>query len=96
MILAFYLGCDLNVTRELFLSVEAEYATPEAQSLHKVRDITFDTCKTLTRMYMSGIRVDREALNAVRKEFEEEKADIEGRLTTQVRQLMGGHSYQSQ
>ena len=87
--LSFYLRCDLNVTRELFLAIEADFATPESQSLHKVRDITFETCKTLTRMYMSGIRVDREALNAVRKEFEEEKADIEGRLTTQVRQLMG-------
>ena len=40
-------------------------------------------------MYMSGIRVDRSALDEVRLEFEQEKAEIEGRLQKKVRQLMG-------
>ncbi|MDC1200689.1 DNA polymerase [Pelagibacteraceae bacterium] len=38
---------------------------------------------------MSGFRVDRLTLQVVRKEFEEEKTAIEGRLFTQIRELMG-------
>ena len=87
--LSFYLRCDLNTTRELFHSIEADYSKPESQSLHTIRDVTFRTCKTLTRMYMSGIRVDRTALDAVRLEFEREKADIEDRLQHKVREVMG-------
>ena len=40
-------------------------------------------------MYMSGFRVDRLALQVVRKEFQQEKTDIEGRLFKQIRELMG-------
>ena len=40
-------------------------------------------------MYMSGIRVDRSALDEVRLQFEQEKAEIESRLQKKVRQLMG-------
>ena len=87
--LSFYLGCDLDTTCELFLDIERDYATTESSSLHRVKDVTFRTCKTLTRMYMSGFKVDRQALNDVRKEFEQEKADIEHRLMDQVRDLMG-------
>ena len=87
--LSFYLRRDLDVTRELFLAIEHDFAQPESASLHKVREVTFNTCKTLTRMYMSGIRVDGDALQQVRKEFEQEKADIEERLARKTRELMG-------
>jgi DNA polymerase I-like protein with 3'-5' exonuclease and polymerase domains len=87
--LSFYLKCDLDTTRELFHSIEADYSEPESESLHTIRDVTFRTCKTLTRMYMSGIRVDRTALDGVRIEFEREKADIEDRLQHKVREIMG-------
>ncbi len=87
--LSFYLRRDLDVTRELYLAIEQDYAQPESASLHKVREVTFDTCKTLTRMYMSGIRVDRQALDEVRKQFEQEKVDIEQRLSVKTRELMG-------
>ena len=87
--LSFYLRCDLDTTRELFHSIEADYAEPESEGLKSIRDTTFTTCKTLTRMYMSGIRVDRSALDEVRLQFEQEKAEIEGRLQKKVRQLMG-------
>ena len=40
-------------------------------------------------MYMSGIRVDRSALEEVRVEFEQEKAEIEDRLQKKIRKLMG-------
>ena len=87
--LSFYLRHDLLTTRELYLSIEDDFAKPESQSLHTVRGVTFDTCKTLTRMYMSGFRVDRQALSEVRQQFEQEKADIEDRLQRKVRELMG-------
>jgi len=87
--LSFYLRGDLDTTRELFHAIEADYAEPESKSLHTIRDVTFRTCKTLTRMYMSGIRVDRSALDEVRLEFEQEKAGIEDRLQHQVRKIMG-------
>ena len=87
--LSFYLRRDLDVTRELFLAIEHDFAQPESASLHKVREVTFNTCKTLTRMYMSGIRVDRDALQEVRLQFEQEKADIEERLARKTRELMG-------
>jgi DNA polymerase I-like protein with 3'-5' exonuclease and polymerase domains len=84
-----YLACDLDTTGELYESIEADYAKPDSDSLHKVRAITFATCKTLTRMHMSGFRVDRDALFSVKKQFQDELADIEERLNAQVRQLMG-------
>ena len=87
--LSYYLKCDLNTTRDLFLALEQDFSAPEAESLKHVKRVTFETCKTLTRLYMKGIKVDRNALAVVREEFEQEKADIEERLSTQVRELMG-------
>lgn len=87
--LSFYLRHDLLTTSELFHSIEADYAKSDSESLHTIRDTTFATCKTLTRMYMSGIKVDLEELDKVRHEFENEKAEIEARLQIKVRQLMG-------
>ena len=87
--LSFYLRCDLLSTSWLFHSIEADYAKPESTGLKVIRDTTFTTCKTLTRMYMSGIRVDRSALDEVRVEFEQEKAEIEDRMQKKIRKLMG-------
>ena len=87
--LSFYLRADLGATRELYLRQEETYADSSCASLHNIRDITFKTCTTLTRMYMSGIRVDQPALQEVRLKFEQEKAEIEERLHRQIRELMG-------
>ena len=87
--LSLYLRADLLTTSELFHSIEADYATPESKSLHTVREVTFNTCKTLTRMYMSGIRVDLEELERVREQFEDERSELETRLQSKVRELMG-------
>ena len=88
--LTHYLGCDIDTTGELFLATLTEgFSKSESNGMDRIRDITFRVCKTLTRMYMSGFRVDRLALRVVRKEFEQEKTDIEGRLFKQIRELMG-------
>ena len=87
--LSFYLRHDLLTTSGLFHAIEEDYAKPESSSLRTIRDTTFDTCRTLTRMYMSGIKVDLQELGRVRDDFEKEKAEIEDRLQKKVRQLMG-------
>ena len=88
--LSYYLGCDIDTTTELFHAIDTEgYAKSCSNGMDRVRAITCKVCKTLTRMYMSGFRVDRLALREVRKEFEEEKTNIEQRLFKQIRDLMG-------
>ena len=81
--LTFYLEADCNTTASLFHSQVADFMLPESQSLIKVRDITFEVCKLLTRMKADGMKVDRKALNAVRKEFEDERGTIQSRLQMQ-------------
>ena len=88
--LSHYLELDLRTTGELYKSIEKDYADPASHSLRSIQDITFRTCCTLGRMYMSGIRVDRTALEHVRNEFQREKEEIESRLYKRVRTLMGG------
>ena len=87
--LTYYLQCDLSTTRALYVELQEDYAKPDSESLINIRDITFKVCLTLSRMYSSGIKVDLDALASVRTEFEQEKADIEGRLQVKVRNLMG-------
>ena len=84
-----YLHQDLVVTKGLYWRLLEEYDKPEAQSLVNVRGITNDVCKTLTRMYMNGFKIDKSALQQVREDFEKELTDIERRLQAQVRELMG-------
>ena len=88
--LTHYLGCDVDTTAELFLATIAEgFSQSESYGMDRVRDITFKVCRTLTRMYMRGIRVDRVALQRVKEEFEQEKIAIQERLAKQTRELMG-------
>jgi len=84
-----YLVSDILTTSELFCTLEQDYAQPESQSLHTVRDVTFDTCKTLTRMHVSGIKVDLQKLQDVRVAFEDERSELETRLHIKVREIMG-------
>ena len=88
--LNYYLGCDIDTTSELFVAITTEAgAQSEGDRMDRVRDITFRVCQALTRMYMRGFRVDRRALQEVRELFKQEKADIEKRLFSQIRELMG-------
>lgn len=87
--LSLYLRADLLTTSELFHQQERDFAQADSQSLHNVRQVTFDTCKTLTEMYMSGVKVDLAVLDEVRQEFEHERATIETRLQDKIRDLMG-------
>lgn len=84
-----YLYLDLGTTSQLFHAQEKDYSEEESQSLVKIRDITFKVCLSLTRMNMSGIKVDMDALEQVRTEFLQEKDEIQARLGVKVRDLMG-------
>ena len=84
-----YLTGDLHVTRELFLAQEHDFSQPESQSMIRVRDISMDVCMTLCKMYQRGFKVDRDALEEVRKEFEDERVELETRIDRKVRELMG-------
>ena len=84
-----YLHQDLVVTKALYWKLMEEYDKPESKSLVDVRDITNKVCKTLTKMYMNGFKIDRKALESVRTDFEEELVGIESRLQKQVKELMG-------
>ena len=84
-----YLVGDLNVTRELFLAQEYDFSQPESKSMIRVRDISMKVCMTLCRMYQRGFKVDRNALEQVREEFEQEKVELETRINAKVRDLMG-------
>ena len=87
--LCHYLEHDLLTTCELFHAQEADFAKPESSSLSTIKRVTFNTCKTLTEIYMAGFKVDLQELERVAKEFENEKAEIETRLQKKVRELMG-------
>ena len=84
-----YLKDDIRVTRCLYWALFKRYQDQENKTLHKVLDVTNKVCKTLTRMYMNGMKVDEMELERVRQEFEKEKTDITLDLSDQVRILMG-------
>ena len=84
-----YLEQDLYITKCFYDKLEQEYKAPEAQSLIAVRDISNEVCKSLTRMYMNGFKIDKNALAEVRQQFETELAEIEQRLNATVKTIMG-------
>jgi len=87
--LTHYLKFDLIVTLELYNALEEDYRLASQETLQTPRDISFKVSACITRMFMSGFQVDRQALLEVKREFELEKAQIQQRLTKQVRHLMG-------
>ncbi len=88
--LSMYLEQDLKVTRSLYWRLLDEYSKPESESLVDVRDTTNKVCKTLTRMYMNGFKIDKEALQEVRKDFEDELiGDRKSIKRTSQENLMG-------
>ena len=84
-----YLRQDLAVTKQLYWKLQEEYDKDESKSLATVRDVTNKVCKALTKMYLKGIAIDRDALAQVKKDFVQELNEIEGRLQEHVKRLMG-------
>ena len=87
--LSSYLKDDIRITRCLYWALFKRYQDQENQSLRRVLDIKNKVCKTLTRMYMNGMKVDEMELEKVRNEFEQEKTNIIFELSDQMKVLMG-------
>jgi len=84
-----YLRQDLAVTKDLYWKLMEEYDKPEGKPLDKVLDVSNKVCKSLAKMYMRGFAIDKDVLEEVKQDFETELREIEERLQSQVKRLMG-------
>lgn len=84
-----YLDSDIRVTKELFLTLDKRYKDQENHSLVNVLNITNEVCRALTKMYMNGLKVNRDTLYEVKEEFEKERNEILESLEQTTKELMG-------
>jgi len=84
-----YLSADLHATQQLADKLIYRLNTLEDAGLMNTVTLTNQVAVCLSRIYQRGFKVNLSVLNSVRKEFEEEKAQIEKRLKQQVTELMG-------
>ena len=84
-----YLSADLHATQQLSDRQYKKLNSTEYAHLMDTVILTNKVCVTLARTHRNGFKVDETKLESVRKEFETEKQEIEKRLSSQVRNLMG-------
>ena len=84
-----YLSADLHATQQLSDRQYKKLNSTEYAHLMDTVLLTNKVCVTLARTHRNGFKVDETKLESVRKEFETEKQEIEKRLSSQVRNLMG-------
>jgi len=84
-----YLKADLRATQELSDNQYKKLNTVEYIGLMNTTLLTNKVSKTLARIYQTGFFVDSKVLEDVREQFKKEKIDIEKRLSSQVKELMG-------
>jgi len=82
-----YLSADLHATQQLYDRLRIQYE--ECNSLEATIKLTNQLAVHLARIYQRGFAVDLEALEDVRKEFEQERVTLTRELEEQVRELMG-------
>lgn len=83
-----YLSHDLHATQQLFRKLRDRYTTVDAP-LNNTMLFTNRIAKHLAKIYQRGFAVNLDALEDVRKEFEQEKQELLQQLEAQVRELMG-------
>ena len=86
--LAEYLSADLHATQQLSDKIVYRLNTVDSR-LYDTVTLTNQVCVSLARIYQTGFSVDSNALEKVRKEFEEEKEQLLKDLHKHVRDLMG-------
>ena len=86
--LSMYLSADLHATMQLFRKLRDRYSSTDAP-LNNTMLFTNRIAKHLTKIYQRGFAVNLDALEDVRKEFEQEKQTLLTQLQEQVRDLMG-------
>ena len=84
-----YLSADLNATQQLSDKLMLRLNSEEDAGLMNTVTLTNRVAVCLSRIYQRGFKVDLSVLDNVRKQFEEEKDQIEKRLKNQVSELMG-------
>src|SRR5210317_2520770 len=85
--LAEYLSHDLHATQQLYLRLQTSYG--ECSSLEGTIKLTNQLALHIAKIYQRGFSVDMEALEVVRKEFQQERDQLVVDLEEQVRELMG-------
>ena len=86
--LSSYLSADLHATQQLAEKLTKRLMTTDSALMECVV-LTNRVCVTLAHIYNTGFAVDVEKLDEVKFQFEAEKLEIEKRLQTQIRNLMG-------
>ena len=84
-----YLSCDLFATKQLYDKLESRLQSAEDQVLRDTVDLTNELCPVIAKIYQRGFSINVDALDAVKKEFEEERTEIQKALGTMVTTLMG-------
>ena len=82
-----YLSHDLHATQQLYLRLQTLYG--ECSSLEGTIKLTNQLALHIAKIYQRGFSVDMEALEVVRKEFQQERDQLVVDLEEQVRELMG-------
>ena len=84
-----YLSADLHATKELSDKIYIRLNGSFDVSLTNTVLLTNDVAMCLAKIYSRGFSVDMEALDAVKKEFEDERKQLNTDLFTHVANLMG-------
>ena len=84
-----YLIADLEATQQLADKLMYRLNTPKDSGLMGTVDLTNQVAVCLSRIYQRGFTVDRDALEEVRTEFEQERKQLTDDLQAHVRRLMG-------
>jgi len=84
-----YLSADLHATKELSDKIYIRLNGSPDSSLTNTILLTNDVALCLAKIYSRGFSVDMEALDAVKKEFEDERKQLNTDLFTHVANLMG-------
>ena len=84
-----YLSADLHATQQLSDRLVYRLNTAADSGLRGTVDLTNQVAVCLARIYQRGFTVDINKLDEVRKEFEQERSDLEQALQEHVRKLMG-------
>ena len=83
-----YLSADLHATQQLSDSIMRRLQGNDTSLMPTVQ-LTNEVCVTLARIYQRGFTVQMDALEDVRKQFEDERHQLTEDLQVHVRKLMG-------
>ena len=86
--LCHYLSADLHATQELADKLMYRLNTTDSR-LYDTVTLTNQVCVSLSRIYQTGFTVDKDALDSVKQEYEEEREQLVKDLQKHVRNLMG-------